>query len=191
MGSSLNHFYEMIHGWFDFQDIYSEAIERSPLEGAVFVEVGSWLGRSTAFMAVEIANSGKKIKFCAVDTWTGFEATEEMLGVAASLGKPMKEAFLENMAPIIDAVTPFEMTSVEAASQFENGSVDFVFIDADHRYEAVVQDIQAWLPKLKSGGFIAGHDYSGGGNLGVSRAVRVREPVGSTRRVQSWEFQRS
>lgn len=50
-------------------------------------------------------------------------------------------------------------SSVEAAKDFADASLDFVFIDADHSYEAVKADIQAWLPKVKPGGFISGHDY--------------------------------
>jgi predicted O-methyltransferase YrrM len=51
------------------------------------------------------------------------------------------------------------MTSVEASKTFEDKSVDFVFIDAGHTYEEVVEDIKSWLPKVKKGGFIGGHDY--------------------------------
>lgn len=49
--------------------------------------------------------------------------------------------------------------SVIAAGDFEDQSLDFVFIDADHNYEAVKKDIEAWLPKVKDGGIISGHDY--------------------------------
>ncbi len=49
--------------------------------------------------------------------------------------------------------------TVEAAKQFEDESLDFVYIDADHKFEAVVADIAAWLPKIRKGGIIAGHDY--------------------------------
>jgi hypothetical protein len=61
--------------------------------------------------------------------------------------------------------------SDKAASRFEDNSVDFVFIDADHEYESVKKDISAWYPKVRSGGVIAGHDFHDGG-LGVQRAVR-------------------
>jgi len=50
--------------------------------------------------------------------------------------------------------------SLEAAKEFEDGSLDFVYIDANHRYEYVVADIAAWLPKVRSGGCIAGHDFN-------------------------------
>lgn len=49
--------------------------------------------------------------------------------------------------------------STKAARQFENKSLDFVYIDGDHSYEAVMDDIKVWLPKLKKGGIMAGDDY--------------------------------
>jgi hypothetical protein len=48
--------------------------------------------------------------------------------------------------------------SIEASKTIDNESLDFVFIDGDHSYEAVKSDIIAWLPKVKKGGYIIGHD---------------------------------
>ena len=63
--------------------------------------------------------------------------------------------------------------SVEVAKTVEDNYLDFVFIDADHSYEAVKEDLLAWVPKVKSGGIVSGHDYyeSHSGKLGVIRAV--------------------
>jgi hypothetical protein len=52
-----------------------------------------------------------------------------------------------------------EMTTLQAARLVPDNSLDFVFIDADHRYESVKSDIIDWLPKVKQGGFVTGHDY--------------------------------
>ncbi len=49
--------------------------------------------------------------------------------------------------------------SCEAAKRFPDDFFDFIYIDADHREEAVVADIEAWYPKLRKGGMLAGHDY--------------------------------
>lgn len=51
------------------------------------------------------------------------------------------------------------LPSIEAAVDVPNGSLDLVFIDAEHTYDAVKADIAAWLPKVRSGGILAGHDY--------------------------------
>lgn len=49
--------------------------------------------------------------------------------------------------------------SVEAAALFDDGSLDFVYIDANHAYEAVLADLAAWYPKVRSGGIVAGDDF--------------------------------
>jgi predicted O-methyltransferase YrrM len=51
------------------------------------------------------------------------------------------------------------MTTNEAVKLFDDESLDAVFIDADHSYEAVKLDIQNWMPKVRRGGILAGHDY--------------------------------
>lgn len=52
------------------------------------------------------------------------------------------------------------MTTREASGDVEDGSLDFVFIDADHSYKAVADDIACWRSKVRSGGWLGGHDYS-------------------------------
>ncbi len=68
------------------------------------------------------------------------------------------DEFITNIEPVKHIVTPVKMPSVEAAKLYEDKSLFFVFIDGSHLYEAVKEDILAWLPKVKSGGFIGGHD---------------------------------
>lgn len=50
-------------------------------------------------------------------------------------------------------------SSVEASALFQNNSLDCIFIDGDHRYEAVMEDLRAWFPKLKPRGVLCGDDY--------------------------------
>lgn len=49
--------------------------------------------------------------------------------------------------------------SLDAAPQFGDGSLDFVYLDGNHSYEAVLADLDAWYPKVKPGGLFGGHDY--------------------------------
>lgn len=63
-----------------------------------------------------------------------------------------------------------ETKSLDAVKQFDDGSLDFVYLDADHGYEPVKREIAAWLPKVRPGGIIAGHDYTNS-FPGLKRAV--------------------
>ena len=61
--------------------------------------------------------------------------------------------------------------SVDGAKLFDDSSVDLVFIDANHTYEHVKEDIEAWYPKIRDGGILSGHDFNGD-FPGVEKAVR-------------------
>ena len=156
----MEHFYTNVNGWFDFESLYSKMVDEAA-EGASFVEVGAFYGKSAAFMAVEIINSGKNIDFHVVDTWRGspehqdggFDRQEAMINDTAF------DIFTANMSPVAGKYIPHKMPSLEAAALFEDNSLDFVFIDAMHDYEAVKDDINTWYPKVKVGGYIGGHDY--------------------------------
>jgi predicted O-methyltransferase YrrM len=58
-----------------------------------------------------------------------------------------------------DRITWHVRTSMEAVKRFSDQSLDFVYIDANHRFYHVAQDIRAWWPKVRMGGLLAGHDY--------------------------------
>jgi predicted O-methyltransferase YrrM len=53
--------------------------------------------------------------------------------------------------------------SIDAAKDFADDSLDFVYIDGDHSYEACLADLNVWTPKVKIGGIVSGHDYKNGG----------------------------
>lgn len=65
------------------------------------------------------------------------------------------------------------MASTDAAELFMDETFDFVYIDADHTYDAVKADLSAWWPKVRPGGVLAGDDYGFAGwwEDGVTRAV--------------------
>lgn len=69
------------------------------------------------------------------------------------------EAMLETVKPYSDRCEVFRMTSRMASERFADGTLDFVYLDANHAYKAVQEDLEAWWPKIKSGGILAGDDY--------------------------------
>lgn len=64
-----------------------------------------------------------------------------------------------------------ESTTRQASETIADGSIDFVFIDADHSYDAVLDDIACWQPKVRAGGWLGGHDYHARKFPGVVKAV--------------------
>ena len=145
--------YQSIEGWFDFDDIYELALRRcSTRKSARFVEVGAYKGRSTCFMAERLAESGLDVAFDVVDSFAGDD------DVGHGDLWPEFAANLER-AGLLSRLTAHRRLSVEAAADFADQSLDFVFIDARHTYDAASQDLAAWWPKVKPGGLIAGHEY--------------------------------
>ena len=152
----MNHFYTQIPGWpNELPQIYAAMVSKFP-DNSHFVEVGAWKGASTVAMAVEIVNSGKKIRFDVVDTWQGSDEHKTDKTVQENR---LFEEFLMNITPVRAYINPIRMTSIEAAELYQDNSLDFVCIDANHLYEEVKKDILAWLPKIKSGGMFAGDDF--------------------------------
>jgi cephalosporin hydroxylase len=158
--------YADIAGWFNEEWLYDRMINRAPND-AIFVEVGCWLGKSTAYCARRIHDSGKSIRFYAVDTWEGSPNEPALMEAVAQAGGSVFEMFQSNMeeAGVIESITPVKMPSVAAAELFEDRTLNFVFIDADHTCDAVKADIAAWRPKIKSGGTLAGHDWNTYGSV--------------------------
>jgi predicted O-methyltransferase YrrM len=151
----MNHIYQNIEGWFTFPNLYKQIVEKFS-DNSHFVEIGTWLGKSASYMAVEIANSGKNIKFDCIDTWSG---SEEHKNYTEIVTDSLYKNFLKNIEPVKKFINPIRTDSLKGAELYDNNSLDFVFIDASHDYENVKKDINAWYPKVKSGGILAGHDY--------------------------------
>ena len=169
----MEHFYDKIQGWFYYDSVYSDMVKSCPKDcGYTFVEVGSWKGRSTAYMGVEIINSGNNIKFYAVDTWKGSEEHYDKNGSSYDpiIEQPdgLYNLFLSNIEPVKSVVTPLRMTSLEAAKCFVDESLAFVMLDASHDYENVKADIDAWYPKVAVNGILSGDDLDW---PGVGKAV--------------------
>lgn len=170
----MEHFFQNIYGWFDYQDLYSNVIKSLP-DNSKIVEIGAYKGCSTSFLAVEIINSGKNIKLDVIDSWNGENETEApWQSYVGAIDKPtgdIFEDFKKNLAPVFHIINPVQSLSTPAAALYEDKSLDFIFIDGDHNYEGINKDLHAWRPKMKDGAIMAGHDYNPHSFPGVIKAV--------------------
>jgi predicted O-methyltransferase YrrM len=116
-------------------------------------------------------------RLISIDPWAEAAATEYV--DRANVGQAVHERYhAETHARLARFGSRSEIwrtTSLEAAARVEDASLDFVYIDARHDYDSVREDVLAWLPKVRPGGILAGHDYADGtfvqGEFGVKRAV--------------------
>lgn len=172
----MNDYYKNIPGWFDYADIYDRAVDQAK-DGAHFVEVGSYFGRSACYMAQRIKDSGKKIRFDCIDIFTGIasklikDKEFDVQSVLIASHGSVLDAFNAFMvrAVVREFVNPRQLDSVSASLLYADNSLDLVWIDADHGYDAVMADLRAWVKKVKLGGTFAGHDYT---HAGVKKAVK-------------------
>ena len=153
----------VVDGW--LSDAQGRALFRAAAgtdgRGAI-VEIGSWKGRSTTWLAAGARLAGQRVY--AVDPHHHSREYPE----AETL-----DAFLANLARngLSDVVDPLVMTSEEAAAHI-TGPVELLFIDGDHSYEAVRRDAELWLPRLIEGGTVMFHDVATAGYDGPRRIVR-------------------
>jgi hypothetical protein len=155
--------YTEIDGWFNHENVY-EYLANTVTNNGIFVECGAWLGKSSSYLC-SIADN--RFTIFIVDTWNG-SASEISTHHALAKSVDIFELFSNNMKN--HTFIPIRLPSHLACEKFEKNSCDVVFIDMEHTYEAVKNDINCWLPKVKIGGYIAGHDYDLGWP-GVVRAV--------------------
>lgn len=147
-----------------------EILKRIP-ENARGVEVGVYQGEG----AKRLLRANPSLNLTLVDSWGNYDGDPSDFH-AKLLPQEQAEAIkhtVNNTSFAGERVTILKMRSVMAATVFADQSLDFVFLDADHRLEGVRADIQAWLPKVKPGGWIGGHDY-GKPEFGVTGAVNER-----------------
>jgi predicted O-methyltransferase YrrM len=128
--------------------------------GAI-VEIGSWMGLSTAWLAAGSKAAGRE-RVHAVDVFDGGPMLKE-LDVIRSEGTTYHR-FTENLEGLglFDHVEPVVAESSAAAQRWTQGAIRLLFIDGDHRYPAVRQDFDLWSAHVAVGGLIVLDDVSEG-----------------------------
>lgn len=152
--------------FFNYRDFYATVAKLTRYER--YVEIGVYTGASVAFLAEQLLARNVAFQLYAVDLW---DRVNEETPYSRKIGPEVKDAFDKRLAArgLAQHVRAIQGHSQAAAKMFRDKTVDFVFIDANHDYDFVKNDILAWLPKIRAGGMIAGHDY--GEPCGVKKAV--------------------
>lgn len=141
-------------------------------------EIGVWKG---AFSEV-ICQHVPGVALTCVDGWAPYPDYLERKNDAARLKAAYRDA-TRRLAPY--AVTFATQPSAIAVRGVPDRSLDFVYIDADHRYDAALEDLTLWAPKVRAGGIVSGHDYSTrpDRHIDVERAVNDYTRAHS---IESW-----
>lgn len=138
------------------------------------VEIGSWLGRSTVFLAkgCQIAHPNSVVH--AIDTFEGTPGKETLYHDSLAENETIFERFKANLIAVglQDYVVSHRMQSKEARPLFNTAQVRLLFVDGCHKYEAVMQDINLWQPLLSPGGHLLLHDYARSSEAGVIEAAQ-------------------
>lgn len=133
--------------------------------------LGAEIGVARGNTTVKLLRHCPELFLFAVDKWTN-----ELKPEAGAMGDlrywspiQVRKEFVSNTRSCQNRIHLLEGDSVKMANRVSDNSLDFVFIDADHRYEAVKADIIAWTPKVRDGGIVCGHDVNA---PGVIQAIR-------------------
>ena len=175
--------------WSDFFPIYDEAILTAP-RSSILIEVGSFWGKSALYLAEAAKLSGKDLRVYSIDIWAAnasnnpgmFDPEHGAKGhIEPVVHAQHHNSLFETFAYFVESTTPrlspdplriMRMDSLEAAELFHGkDNIHFVFLDDDHEYEHVKQELEAWEPLMGKDSIIAGHDVTEEFH-GVEEAVR-------------------
>jgi hypothetical protein len=130
----------------------------------IMIEIGSYCGESTEIFL----QSGKiKMIYC-IDPWeTDYDDNDD----ASKSNMKLAESIFDNkIINRFNQTVKIKLPSNIAKNLFDDASVDFVYIDGNHTYQYVKDDLINYLPKIKNGGFIGGHDFTNP-NFPVKKAI--------------------
>lgn len=130
----------------DFAPFYERLVDEAPI-GATIVELGCYHGRSLIQLGLYARASGKDIKIWGYDHCAG-----QSLGLSETVRNNIKNSGLE------DYIVFDGLASIEAARTFADETVWCAFLDDGHLHEEVAAGIDAWMPKIRKDGLLAGHD---------------------------------
>jgi predicted O-methyltransferase YrrM len=165
-----------IGGWMHAQEL--TWLAQMAASCRTIVEFGCYKGRSTRALADHCAGT-----VYAVDPWDGGYRNDDDSQATWLDTRNARQEFEKNLADHLASgrVVQLKVTSAEAAPVLAGLGADLIFIDGDHRREAVLEDIGIARQAVRRGGIIAGHDYSHHSWPGVKQAVDAEFPARAVR----------
>ena len=183
-----------IRGWLrrtllDQPDRAEVVLSRMP-KGSVCAEIGVWKGEFSR----QIVDTVEPNRLHLIDPWQ-FEEEDEYQDACYGRRDVGGQRFMDSVCDDVrrlfhreidgGVVSIHRKRSADAANDFPDAYFDWVYIDANHLYEYARQDIDAYLRKVRPGGYVTGDDYARGGwwRGGVKKAVDEAIASGKCRRV--------
>jgi predicted O-methyltransferase YrrM len=161
-------------------NIISKLLKNKP--HSVGAEIGVWTGAFAFEMLDKLSNLKK---YYCVDKWEHYDDFSAILKPGGKMATCNFDDvycnFKKKAKKYGNKIIIYRMTSVDAVKVVPNNSLDFVFIDANHAYEYIKEDVKLWTPKVKKGGLISGHDYNNE-RFGVTQAVDEIFPKAKSKR---------
>lgn len=148
-------------------------------------EIGVWKGA----YAASFCEANPKMHMLCVDPWRSYPAwldTKNALPVDQAQ-RAMSEAYqlaVERLSPL--RCTIVREFSTAAAKTVPDRSLDFVFIDANHVQDAVLEDLEAWAPKVRAGGIVSGHDYRKFSNKPTIHVIEAVQAYTTAHAIDPW-----
>jgi len=130
--------------------------------------VGAEIGVESGRYSRDLCKCNPRAKIYLVDSWTAYRGYREHVTQAKL------DSFYDKVQERLAAFGNYEIVrkfSMDAVKDFADESLDFVYIDANHGFEFVAQDIGFWSRKVKRGGIVSGHDYIRRSGVHVVQAV--------------------
>ncbi|MCL4360893.1 class I SAM-dependent methyltransferase [Candidatus Dependentiae bacterium] len=123
------------------------------------LKIGCEIGVAYGFQSKFFLENSSIVKLYSIDPYQHFGDYDDFMNFPQHYFDTLFYRVQKRLSIFDQRSVLLRKKSVEASSMFEDQSLDFVYIDANHSYKAVTEDLVAWVPKIRPGGLVSGDDY--------------------------------